>query len=971
MAQTSRNEPSELMIVNDVPGDECRIAILEDGHLEELYAERVQTATNVGNIYKGRVINVEPAIQAAFIDYGRGINGFLHISDLHPRYFPGGDRTERVGKKTPRRERPSIQEALRRGDEIIVQVLKEGIGTKGPTLTSYVSLPGRLLVLMPEMDKVGVSRKIEDDQIRREMRKTLDTIELPEGFGFILRTAGIGKPKTELKRDIAYLQRLWKLIDDRIRKVGAPCPLYTESDLLIRTVRDVMRPSLRAIIVDSESAYNRLTAFLRVIAPRSAPPVVRYRRRAPIFHAFDIERQIELIHSREVPLPSGGALVIEQTEALVAIDVNSGRSRSARDSETNAYRTNCEAVDEICRQLRLRDLGGLLVFDLIDMRSGKHRKAIEDRMREHFKSDRARTTIGRISEFGLLEMTRQRMRPSLRKSYFIPCQTCAGRGEVRAPETLAAEITRHLGYLLDQARVHRVEAVCSPRVASLLLSRKRRELVDIEESSGKRVDIRVSEDIEAGRVDFYAYDERNADIEVAALAPGRAPSVDDLIRDADRPELDEEADVPAAAGGGRRRRRRRRRGPADATEIAISGSFLEGIEGLDDEEDLEDEDAGPEVEAREAAGADGPGAATPTESGLKKGRRRRRRRRRGGADAPDTVSVPADDIDAAPPETVEAVPVPVFSEDTRVHQIAKHLGVASRDVLERCGENGIEARGHMSRLSADDANLVVRLYPPVPTATVVPHEDGPATTMDGAVDRALSISVPDARRAGAIDDDGTEDDVADERRDADHDGDTDETDRDMPSSGGGAPGVEPGERKRRRRRRGGRRNRRGRGEAPSGDSEDDVRSTTGPDQPEPAVIVAGTPGAEPPSIEADGGASRGGKKRRRRGRGKDGAAKPATPAVAAAQPPGPGASRETSEPTGERLAARRKRGGRKVKGGGDAAAAKPASAAGGAGTAPASAPEPAAKRRRTLYGGARRSVPAGAARGSGGGDDGE
>jgi ribonuclease E len=218
------------------------------------------------------------------------------------------------------------------------------------------------------MDRVGVSRKVEDEEKRRAMREILDSLDLPDGFGFILRTAGFGQTKTELKRDAAYLMRLWKVMDKRIKKVGAPCELYRESDLLIRTVRDVLRPSIKAIIVDSESAFERISAFLRVVTPRSAPTVLCYRRHAPIFHAFDIERQIELIHSREVPLPSGGRLVIDQTEALVAIDVNSGRSRSARDSETNAYETNLEAADEICRQLRLRDLGGLIVNDLIDMR---------------------------------------------------------------------------------------------------------------------------------------------------------------------------------------------------------------------------------------------------------------------------------------------------------------------------------------------------------------------------------------------------------------------------------------------------------------------------------------------------------------------------------------------------------------------------------------------------------------------------
>jgi ribonuclease E len=421
VASKTKDQPPEVMVVNDNPGEECRIAILENGHLEELYTERTATATNVGNIYKGRVSNVEPAIQAAFIDYGEGVNGFLHISDLHPRYFPGGERVERVGRKIPRRERPPIQNALKRGNEVLVQVLKQGIGTKGPTLTSYLSIPGRLLVAMPGMDRVGVSRKVEDEDKRRDMRKILDSLDLPDGFGFILRTAGFGRNKTELKRDVAYLMRLWKVMEKRINNTGAPCELYTESDLLIRTVRDVLRPSIQAIVVDSESAYDRVSSFLQVVAPRSAPEVIRYARSTPIFHVFDIERQIDLIHSREVPLPSGGQIIIDQTEALVAIDVNSGKSRGARDSESNAYHTNCEAVDEICRQLRLRDLGGLIINDLIDMRHARHRRQIEERFRNNLKRDRARSTILRISEFGLVEMTRQRMRPSMRKSHFITC----------------------------------------------------------------------------------------------------------------------------------------------------------------------------------------------------------------------------------------------------------------------------------------------------------------------------------------------------------------------------------------------------------------------------------------------------------------------------------------------------------------------------------------------------------------------
>ena len=580
------NSTDEIMIVNDVPGGGCRIAILQNQHLEELYEERESSATNVGNIYKGRVTNVEAAIQAAFIDYGEGQSGFLHISDLHPKYFPGETQKERVGKKTPRRDRPPIQEALKRGDEVLVQVLKEGIGTKGPTLTSYPSIPGRLMVCMPYLDRVGVSRKVEDEDERRTMRKLMDELNLPKDFGFILRTAGVGQTKTELKRDVAYLMRLWKVMDKRIKNIKAPCELYRESDLLIRTVRDILRPSITAVVVDTDSAYDRVSSFLSVVAPRSAPKVLRYRGKAPIFHAFDVERQIELIHSREVPLPSGGGLVIEQTEALVAVDVNSGRSRSSRDSEDNAVKTNTEAVDEVCRQLRLRDLGGLLILDLIDMRHMRNRKKIEDRINENLKRDRAKTTTLRISQFGLVEMTRQRMRPSMRKAHFIECTQCTGHGELKSPESVSDDAVRHVRYLLQYDKVKKVEVIVPPRVASVLLSRKRRELVRIEEESDRSIDVHVNDRLPPDAARFYAYDNRGSDIDVEKLPGLKSPTIEQLeksMREAvDRDDRDGDENATRSK---RRRRRRKRGGPADATAIALSGDFQEEMDALDRKKD--------------------------------------------------------------------------------------------------------------------------------------------------------------------------------------------------------------------------------------------------------------------------------------------------------------------------------------------------------------------------------------------------
>jgi ribonuclease E len=569
-------QKGEFMIVNDDPGIATRIAICEQGRLEELYTERSKTATSVGNIYKGRVTNVESAIQAAFVDYGEAQSGFLHVTDLHPRYFPGQETSERVGKKVAKHARPPIQKCLKKGDEVLVQVMKEGIGTKGPTLTSYLSIPGRLSVIMPYMDKVGVSRKIDDQEDRREMRKVLDKINLPEGFGFILRTAGKGKKVTEVKRDIVYLVRLWKMIEKRIKTIAAPCPLYNESDLVVRTIRDILRPSIDAIVVDSESAYDRIKTFLKVATPRSTRKIIQYKDATPIFHAFDLERQIEEIHNREVHLPSGGRLVIDQTEALVAIDVNSGKSRGAKNSESNAINTNLEAADEICRQLRLRDLGGLVINDLIDMGRASNRRKVEERFEKNLERDRAKASLLPISRFGLMEMTRQRIRPSVLDSHYGACTHCAGRGIVKTPEEVASDATRHAGWILRDDRVHRVELACSPNVGTSLLSNKRADLNRYEQTSGKRIVVRISETIATDQVAYFAYDKRGADIDLATLPNPVPPTIESLLKSEKKtPQLQNEK--PSKRG-----RRRRRKSPlADANSIAETSDLSEEVAKLE------------------------------------------------------------------------------------------------------------------------------------------------------------------------------------------------------------------------------------------------------------------------------------------------------------------------------------------------------------------------------------------------------
>lgn len=505
------------MLINVSQPEECRIAIIEDGILEELYVERASQDNYVGNIYKGKIVNLEPSIQAAFVDFGVGRNGFLHISDVEPQYFRQGgyDPAEVMadneqsddgngngrGKGRPQRRyrntgrpriKPPIQELFRRGDEIVVQVIKEGIGTKGPTLSTYISIPGRYLVLMPALGRVGVSRKIEDDDERRKLRDIMLDLKPPKGLGFIVRTAGAGRNRKELSRDLAYLLRLWKVISRRIQKETAPHDIYEESDMIIRTIRDIFASDVDAIHVDQEAAYERAREFLQLVMPRFVNRLHHYEGKEPLFHKYKLEDEIARIHKREVSLRGGGSIVIDPTEALVAIDVNSGNFRADGDAEETAYRLNMSAAKEIARQLRLRDLGGVIVNDFIDMRKEKHRRSLERSLRDSMKRDRARTKILRTSPFGLIEMTRQRIRPSLKRSVYDDCPCCNGRGLVKTAESMSIEVIRVLMLASQQEDVSLVTVRVNDEVAAYLNNKKRKELTIVEDG-GLTVEILGSE----------------------------------------------------------------------------------------------------------------------------------------------------------------------------------------------------------------------------------------------------------------------------------------------------------------------------------------------------------------------------------------------------------------------------------------------------------------------------------------------
>lgn len=508
------------MLINVSQPEECRIAVIEDGLLEELYIERASQDNYVGNIYKGKIVNLEPSIQAAFVDFGVGRNGFLHISDVEPQYFrqggfdvvegqdsrrdsdiDSGEEGGRGGRPAPRGRRPGarprfkppIQEIFRRGDEVLVQVIKEGIGTKGPTLSTYISIPGRYLVLMPALGRVGVSRKIADDDERRKLRDTMLELNPPKGLGFIVRTAGQGRSRKELSRDLAYLLRLWKVIVRRLKSNSAPVDIYEESDMIIRTIRDMFTSDVDAIFVDESAAYERAKDFVQLVMPRHVHRLQQYEGKEPLFHKYKLEDEIGRIYKREVPLKAGGSIVIDQTEALVAIDVNSGNFRLDDSAEEAAYQLNLAAAKEIARQLRLRDMGGVIVNDFIDMRREKHRRGVERALRDAMKRDRARTKILRTSPFGLIEMTRQRIRPSLKRNVYADCPCCSGRGVVKKAESMAIEVVRMLMLASQQPTTCRVTVRVNDEVASYLNNKKRREITQLEEEGDMTVQILGSE----------------------------------------------------------------------------------------------------------------------------------------------------------------------------------------------------------------------------------------------------------------------------------------------------------------------------------------------------------------------------------------------------------------------------------------------------------------------------------------------
>ncbi len=475
------------ILINALDSDESRIATIKDNKLEQFHIDTLAKKVTQGNIYKAIVTSVAPSLQAVFVDYGAEKNGFLQIHEIHSDYFLDNES----GKK-------KLSSLIKKGQELIVQIIKDPIAHKGAMLSTYISLPGRLVVLMPGNSTKGVSRQIDDEKERKRLASIAGKLKIPTGFGLIVRTVGKNSNKTMLTNDLRYLMRIWKNIDKKAMKQQAPSLLYKEQDLAVRTLRDYFTNDIQEILIDDQTVFKKVKEFISIIAPKSSKKVKKFNGSKPIFTKYQLEEQISSIYKKKVALPSGGELVIDQTEALVAIDVNSGKSTKKKNIEATAFHTNIEAAEEVARQLRLRDLGGLIVIDFIDMREKKHKSEVTKKIKFHLKSDKAKSKVGGLSQFGLLEMSRQRLRPAITFGSFETCSFCEGRGQVPSIKAQSTALLRQINLKSIKKDIHNLTAFVPENVASYLLNKKRDELINFETKHNILINIESDREIKAG-----------------------------------------------------------------------------------------------------------------------------------------------------------------------------------------------------------------------------------------------------------------------------------------------------------------------------------------------------------------------------------------------------------------------------------------------------------------------------------------
>ncbi len=601
---------SRKMLINVMHPEEARVAIVQDGLLMELNIEISGKEQTKGNIYKGVVLRVEPGLQAAFVDIGQKKPGFIQMGDLHPDFWQWREDIP----EDERKRRPRIQEVLRRGQELLVQVEKDARDMKGAALTSYLSLPGRYMVLMPGDSAAGISRKIEDNTIRKELKSLVAELQVPEGYGYIVRTEAVGRTPEELKKDLEYLIGVHERIQQQAAKTKGPAEIYHDAGVILRTLRDYFSDDIDEVLVDDKGAYQQAVDFFKELMPGYERLVRLHKEKRPIFSKYQLEEQIDQLYEKRVPLPSGGSLIIEPTEALVSIDVNSGKSSGERGVEDTAFKTNQEAAAEVARQLRLRDLGGLVVIDFIDMRDNKHDKEVERTLKEALKLDKARVNLGRISQFGMLEMSRQRIAKNINDAIHLECPHCEGRGRVKSVEAMALSFLRKVHAAAAKGQVAEVRGGLPLEVAYFLLNRKKRELAQIENDyeivvtvKGKPSFLLNQLELEVVKREKGEQEERTISLE----APSVAAALDTVSETA-----------PGEAVGKKKRRRKKRKKSTGGDQSVLPVA----------------EDAEESMPAIEAVATPEPemGDQFPASPGAEPAKKRRRpRSRKKGAPSPD------------------------------------------------------------------------------------------------------------------------------------------------------------------------------------------------------------------------------------------------------------------------------------------------------------------------------------------------
>ncbi|MCH7779217.1 MAG: Rne/Rng family ribonuclease [Acidobacteria bacterium] len=572
---------SKTMLVNVTHVEETRVAVVENGVLAAYEIETLNRTSLKGNIYNAVVDSVHASLEAAFVRIGPDMNGFLPLDQINFRLLPKQVDGRKFGK---------VGQHLKTGQKLLVQAVREPFHGKPPTVSTYFSLPGRFLVLMPGVESSGVSRKIEDGKQRDRLRKIIDELKVPDGFGVIVRTAGIGQTKTELQRDLRYLLRLWESIQRASQTHEFPSRVYQEADLVIRTIRDHLTPDIMEVLVDSKETFDNAQAFARDVMPKRAKTLKLYTGDRPLFNKFNLEEQIERIYKRRVPLPSGGEIVIDGTEALTAIDVNSARSKRQGDAEETVTVTNVEAAEEIARQLRLRDLGGLIVVDFIDMALPRNKKRVEKAIRDAMKGDRARHDITTISKLGLMEIARQRIKGTKMAASYNTCPACDGHGLIKNVEAAALSALRRLQTRGTRSDIGRIRLTLAPDVANWLLNHKREDILSLERQRGVHVEIASKESLLRHESQYEAFVSEEPAVNPVPEPPAsatpvagetaksetpagrqRAPAETEEPKRDDKPAEDKRDETsPASAAGEsesreprRRRRRRRRRRPSD------------------------------------------------------------------------------------------------------------------------------------------------------------------------------------------------------------------------------------------------------------------------------------------------------------------------------------------------------------------------------------------------------------------------